>query len=558
MDTTTITEGVQELRLPLQLRTKTEVDQFADYLVSFTQDLINKSVPWHKPSDKEVPWWSIETEHAVFLERQRRRQWTSTGLVQDQEAWQEAGKSKRRTIARAKRRSFRKAVHEAGESNGIWKLSKWARTKAQSPNELPIMPTLVTPQGNAAETIQDKAEALRARFFPKANADLSDIEETSFQEGSFPLDPFEISRKVEREEVEAILKSRKPLRAPGLDGIPNGFLKAMGPKMADAIALLATACWELGHYPQQFKNARTVALRKPGKPSYSDPGAWRPIALLSTIGKVIETLIAKRLSKVAEENGLLPEAQMGARAGRSTETALELLTRQIHTIWGSKRHVATLLSIDISGAFDRVNPTRLLDILRKKSLPFWIVQWIQAFISERNTTIVIQGHETPLSRVEIGVPQGSPLSPILFLLYTASLHKTCNRPKEGLGGIGFSDDVNLLAYSQSTEDNCRKLERVHQELLQWASKHGMQFAPQKYELIHFSRKYKKFNMQASIQIGEMEKCPSQSVRILGIWVDPKLKWTAHWKELQRKAAGQAGALARLTASTWGASFIRAR
>jgi hypothetical protein len=97
--------------------------------------------------------------------------------------------------------------------------------------------------------------------------------------------------------------------------------------MARAIASLAIACWKLGHYPQQFKEARTITLRKPEKPKYSDPGAWRPIALLSTIGKVIETLIAKRLGKAAEENHLLPDTQMGARAGRSTETALELLTR---------------------------------------------------------------------------------------------------------------------------------------------------------------------------------------------------------------------------------------
>jgi hypothetical protein len=94
------------------------------------------------------------------------------------------------------------------------------------------------------------------------------------------------------------------------------------------------------------------------------------------MGKVIEALIAKRLSKAVEENHLLLDTQMGARAGRSTETALEFLISQIHTIWSSKRHVATLLSLDISGAFDTVNPTRLLDILKKKRLPHWIVQWI--------------------------------------------------------------------------------------------------------------------------------------------------------------------------------------
>ena len=75
--------------------------------------------------------------------------------------------------------------------------------------------------------------------------------------------------------------------------------------MAEAIAKLASACWELGHYLQQFKEARTITLRKPEKPKYLDLGAWRPIALLSTIGKAIESLIAKRLGKAAEKNHLL-------------------------------------------------------------------------------------------------------------------------------------------------------------------------------------------------------------------------------------------------------------
>ena len=99
--------------------------------------------------------------------------------------------------------------------------------------------------------------------------------------------------------------------------------------------------------------------------------------------------MAKRIGQVAEENHLLPDTQMGARAGRSIEIALELLTRQIHTIWSSKRHVAILLSMDILGAFDIVNPTRLLDILRKKRLPYLIIHWVWDFITNRSTTLVI-------------------------------------------------------------------------------------------------------------------------------------------------------------------------
>jgi hypothetical protein len=165
--------------------------------------------------------------------------------------------------------------------------------------------------------------------------------------------------------------------------------------------------------------------------------------------------------------------------------------------------------------------------------------------------------EMPLFPVDTGVPQGSPLSPILFLLYTVELYQICNRPWEGLSGVGFADDTNLLAYSESTEENCRKLERVHERLLQWARKHRMKFAPKKYELIHFARS-KRFNLQAGVKVGGTEKAPTTEVRILGIWVDPKLKWSAHWGKVQEKSSKQMEALIRTTASTWGASFLRAR
>jgi len=103
------------------------------------------------------------------------------------------------------------------------------------------MPALVT-QSTIAHTITEKAEVLRARFYPNVEADLSDIQDTSFSRESFLLESIQINQEATREEVEAILKRRKPFTAPGKDGIPNGFLKAMGPRLAEAIATLATAC----------------------------------------------------------------------------------------------------------------------------------------------------------------------------------------------------------------------------------------------------------------------------------------------------------------------------
>lgn len=99
--------------------------------------------------------------------------------------------------------------------------------------------------------------------------------------------------------------------------------------------------------------------------------------------------MAQRLSSFAELYKLLPDNQMGKRENRSTETALELLTEQIRTVWSSKKHVASVLSLDISGAFDTVNHVRLLDNLREKQVPIWFVRTVRSFLSERTTTIVV-------------------------------------------------------------------------------------------------------------------------------------------------------------------------
>ncbi|KAI1005587.1 hypothetical protein K3495_g2631 [Podosphaera aphanis] len=100
--------------------------------------------------------------------------------------------------------------------------------------------------------------------------------------------------------------SQKAFSAPGLNGLPYHFLRALGKPFGIFPQAITQTCWDLGHYPKSFKRARTVVVRKPGKESDGDPGAWRPMALLPTIGKVIETITAKHLSELAESHKLLP------------------------------------------------------------------------------------------------------------------------------------------------------------------------------------------------------------------------------------------------------------
>ena len=229
--------------------------------------------------------------------------------------------------------------------------------------------------------------------------------------------------------------------------------------------LLTQACWATAYYPKRFRVARTVAIRKPGKEDYTLPGAWRPIALLSTVGKVIEALTATQIRRLAESYNMLPAYQMGARQSRSTETALDLIVNQVHTVWQEGNNVATLLSLDITGAFDRVVRKRLTHVLKAKGIPAEFAAWVETFMTDRSTTLVLADTETEAFPVPAGIPQGSPLSPILFLFYVAELLDLCNSPNERLSACGFVDDTNLLAYGPSTEGNCQILTRAHDRCL---------------------------------------------------------------------------------------------
>ena len=120
----------------------------------------------------------------------------------------------------------------------------------------------------------------------------------------------------------------------GPDGISNRILKACAEKLSRMIKPLFQACITQAYHPEAFKTANTITMKKPGKKDtdYATPKGYRPIALLNTLGKIMESIMGKKISYLAETYQLLPKTQMGARRGKFTETALELLTEQVHTI----------------------------------------------------------------------------------------------------------------------------------------------------------------------------------------------------------------------------------
>jgi hypothetical protein len=145
--------------------------------------------------------------------------------------------------------------------------------------------------------------------------------------------------------------------------------------------------------------------KKTGKDDYIDLLAYRPIALLNTLSKVLESIMARRLRFLSEKHALLPDIQIGVREKRSTDTALNLLTEQVYTIWaGNKPRVVSILSLDVAGAFDNVSHARLAHNLRKRRVPETLVRWVEDFLRERYTEIRLGSFTLASSRVNAGIP----------------------------------------------------------------------------------------------------------------------------------------------------------
>ena len=155
-------------------------------------------------------------------------------------------------------------------------------------------------------------------------------------------------------------------------------------------------------------------------------------------------------------------------------------------------------------------------------------------------------------------PQGSPVSPILYLFFNSPLLERCSRL--GLRAVigGFVDDISILAYGKTTEGNCQTIQRVHRECMAWADTHGATFAPHKYELLHLARRSRRFNMQASVDLPQVSIGPKTELRILGLQIDGKLNWGPHLRRIRTKMETQILGLTRVATSTWGATLNKAR
>src|SRR6266487_1374936 len=276
---------------------------------------------WSYPSQFAKPFWTPECTEAVHYARQLRN--TQPGSQE----YRNAVQSKHKIVQTTKTLFFCTKIHKATEdTKGIWRLAKWACTKGNIPTLAPQFPDLTIPQG-LATTFQARAQALQQRFFPiPPDPNLSDIEGYNY------LEPF-VQDQITINNVKQAVKAPYLLKAPSITGIPHLVIQESLEVTALVLTTLFQACIDQGYHPKEFKQACTIVLQKPGKADYTLPENYCLIALLECLGKVLERVVATKLTMLAKLYKLLPQYQIGGRRQRNTLTALELLIEQTHTIW---------------------------------------------------------------------------------------------------------------------------------------------------------------------------------------------------------------------------------
>ena len=299
-----------------------------------------------------------------------------------------------------------------------------------------------------------------------------------------------------------------------------------------------------------WKSFTTVVLRKPGKPKYDVPKAYRPIALLNMMWKVLMGIVADQLTYLAEEFQLLPVTHFSGRPGHTTSDVMHLLTNEIKMSWRAGE-VTSVLFLDIEGAFPNAVPSCLVHNLCKCGVPTKIVSFVHNMLTEQITTLKFDGYTSEPINIDNGIGEGNLLLMVLYQFYNADLIEI---PKaKGESAMAYVNDSMMIMMASTFPEMHHMLmdmmERVG-GVAEWLLTHNSPLKYSKLALVDFahSRSPKE---RTPLCLPQKEISPSENTKYLGVIFDQHLNWKAQHVYTSVKGTKWTSQVRRLMRSTWG-------
>jgi len=293
-----------------------------------------------------------------------------------------------------------------------------------------------------------------------------------------------LSTPITPEEIINTIKHTKNT-TPGASNINKTIIEHLPPTMIRKLRHIFNACLATGYFPDKFKHATITLIAKSGKSAH-EVGNYRPISLLEVPGKLLERLITRRLITHLENNNKHNSRQYGFRPHRGTESAIALAYEEI-ALGLANKHQINIILRDVSKAFDKVWHDGLKYKIIQLQLPTHLTRLLCSFLDHRTATIRLGSHlGTPL-HLRSGVPQGSVLSPTLYILYTANLPQ----PTPHSNYFSYADDVTQIISHPSKSQHIMKLttQRAIQNINTFEHHWKIQTNMNKFKLIHIARRY---------------------------------------------------------------------
>lgn len=510
-------------------------------LIEVIQEAIGEHVPEKKISWASKPWWSPEVESSRREMRRLLHRAERLGTAHDWGLYRRARRRFTSIVRQAKAQSWRDFCTSVNRTD------MWSNVqRILKPHKRLHIGDLKTPQGDWVSEDETKAEVLAERFFPKGPSSTDfkrkiacyNNEVNQWISGTPATFP-----SVTVQEVSHKLLEMRAFAAPGPDGIITKCLQEAQESVVPILLGLFQRMLVEGVHPRMWRTAKVIPVPKPGADTHVAKG-YRPIALISVLSKILEGVVKDRLSFILESGNCLSDSQQGFRQTRSTELAIWRFVSSASLALKMRRRCVAV-ALDIQSAYDTVNHTALLWKMKQKGVPPYLVAWVRSFLDERMAELVI--NETTFEfHVQTGVPQGSPLSPVLFILYIDDLIQSLEKV---VRIQAFADDI-LLWDLWDAKGTCPpKVQQALALVEEWSAEWGLQFNVNKCQAIDITQLRDVGVLELRLH---NEVVPQvQEFRYLGIWIDSKLRWGRQIRETEGACMTRIRALRSLCATYWG-------